>query len=63
MPLSQPHEREPIHLRDIALCGYQRADGLFDIEAHLRDTRTAVITASTAAGSNPASHCTTCGCA
>ncbi len=29
-----------MHLRDIALKGYERADGLFDIEAHLVDTKT-----------------------
>jgi hypothetical protein len=40
MPLSEPHERELLHLRDIALRGYRRADGLFDIEAHLTDTKT-----------------------
>lgn len=41
MPLSAPAaERELLHLRDIQLRGYQRADGLFDIEAHLTDTKT-----------------------
>ena len=40
MPLSEPQERELLHLRDIALRGYRRADGLFDIEAHLTDTKT-----------------------
>ena len=39
MPLSDPQERELLHLRDIALRGYRRADGLFDIEAHLTDTK------------------------
>jgi Protein of unknown function (DUF2889) len=39
MPLSAPAERELLHLRDIVLRGYQRADGLFDIEAHLLDTK------------------------
>jgi len=38
--LSAPAARELLHLRDIALRGYQRADGLFDIEAHLTDTKT-----------------------
>jgi hypothetical protein len=38
--LSAPAPRELLHLRDIALRGYQRADGLFDIEAHLTDTKT-----------------------
>jgi hypothetical protein len=40
MPLSRPQERELLHSRDIALRGYQRSDGLFDIEAHLTDTKT-----------------------
>ena len=40
MPLSPPAERELTHLRDIALRGYHRSDGLFDIEAHIRDTKT-----------------------
>lgn len=40
MPLNMPVERELLHLRDIALRGYQRADGLVDIEAHLVDTKT-----------------------
>ncbi|HYZ33311.1 MAG TPA: DUF2889 domain-containing protein [Crenalkalicoccus sp.] len=39
MPLSPPAEREVLHRRDIALRGYQRADGLFDIEAELADTK------------------------
>jgi hypothetical protein len=40
MPLSPPADRHLTHLRDIALRGYERADGLFDIEAHIRDTKT-----------------------
>ena len=40
MPLSPPLARELLHLRDIALRGYLRADGLCDIEAHLTDTKT-----------------------
>ena len=40
MPLSPPAERELTHLRDIALRGFHRSDGLFDIEAHIRDTKT-----------------------
>ena len=39
MPLSEPTERNLLHLRDIQLRGYQRKDGLFDIEAHLVDTK------------------------
>jgi hypothetical protein len=40
MPLSAPAERELLHRRDIELRGYERADGLFDIEARLTDTKT-----------------------
>jgi Protein of unknown function (DUF2889) len=40
MPLSEPQPRELLHLRDIALRGFQRADGMFDVEAHMTDTKT-----------------------
>ncbi|HEY0206880.1 MAG TPA: DUF2889 domain-containing protein [Acetobacteraceae bacterium] len=39
MPLSPPAERELLHTRAIELHGYRRADGLFDIEARLTDTK------------------------
>jgi hypothetical protein len=39
MPLTEPAERELLHLRDIAVRGYRRADGLFDIEAEIADTK------------------------
>lgn len=39
MPLTEPVARELLHLRDIELRGYRRADGLFDIEATLQDTK------------------------
>lgn len=40
MPLSPPAPRDHIHNRDITLKGYKRADGMWDIEAHLTDTKT-----------------------
>jgi hypothetical protein len=40
MPLSQPVERELLHSRDIAIRGYRRGDGCFDVEAELIDTKT-----------------------
>ena len=40
MPLSPPHAREAIHTRAIEINGYRRGDGLYDIEAHLTDTKT-----------------------
>ena len=39
MPLSEPVARKPLHRRTIDMVGYQRTDGLFDIEAHLIDTK------------------------
>ena len=40
MPLSTAAERELIHSRDVECRGYERTDGLFDIEGHLVDTKT-----------------------
>ena len=40
MPLSEPAPRELLHNRDITLRGYKRADGLFDVEATIQDTKT-----------------------
>lgn len=39
MPLSAPVARRHRHTRRIELNGYQREDGLWDIEAHLIDTK------------------------
>lgn len=39
MPLSPPADRELLHTRAIELHGYRRADGLYDIEARLTDTK------------------------
>lgn len=39
MPLSPPVPREPLHRREIDIRGWQREDGLYDIEAHLQDTK------------------------
>jgi len=40
MPLSPPAPREPLHTRRVECRGYRRADGLWDIEGHLVDTKT-----------------------
>jgi Protein of unknown function (DUF2889) len=40
MPLPSPQPREAIHTRAIEINGYRRADGLYDLEAHLTDTKT-----------------------
>lgn len=40
MPLPAPAKRQHIHTRQINFAGYEREDGLFDIEAHLTDTKT-----------------------
>lgn len=40
MPLSPAVPREPMHRREVECRGYRRADGLWDIEGHLVDTKT-----------------------
>jgi hypothetical protein len=40
MPLSTPAPREHLHTRAIECKGYQRSDGLWDIEGHLTDVKT-----------------------
>lgn len=40
MPLPDPVEREHLHTRRITCEGYLRKDGLWDLEAHLTDTKT-----------------------
>ena len=41
MPLSDHGvERRHYHTRDVEVKGYYRADGLWDIEGHIRDTKT-----------------------
>lgn len=40
MLLSKPVEREHLHTRTITCKGFKRSDGLWDIEAHLTDTKT-----------------------
>lgn len=39
MPLSPPVARQPWHHRKIRCDGFRRDDGLWDIEAHLTDTK------------------------
>jgi hypothetical protein len=39
LSLSEPVARVPMHTRRIVMEGYQREDGLFDIEAHMTDTK------------------------
>ena len=39
MPLSEPAPRERMHCRDIRIEGYRRGDGLWDIEAHMTDSK------------------------
>lgn len=40
MPLSPPVERQLVHDRTVVCRGWRRADGLWDIEGHLVDTKT-----------------------
>lgn len=39
MPLSKPAARDKLHTRVITCEGYKRADGLYDIEGHMVDTK------------------------
>src|SRR5258707_11605591 len=39
MPLSDPAPRRDVHHRVIDMHGFRREDGLYDIEAHLVDTK------------------------
>ena len=45
MPLSQPAPRKLMHNRVIECRGYEREDGLWDIEGHLVDTKPYATTA------------------
>ncbi len=45
MPLPPAAPRKHMHTRDIQCCGYERDDGLWDIEGHLVDTKTFATTA------------------
>ena len=40
MPLSTPSKRQKLHTRTITVEGFLREDGLYDVEAHLVDTKT-----------------------
>jgi hypothetical protein len=40
MPLSAPAPREHLHTRQVECQGFQRSDGLWDIEGHMTDRKT-----------------------
>ena len=40
MPLPEPAPRKHVHTRAIDYRGYEREDGMWDIEAHMTDTKT-----------------------
>jgi len=40
MPLPEASKREHIHTRAISYQGFEREDGMWDIEAHMTDTKT-----------------------
>src|SRR5262249_43965799 len=40
MPLSPPAPREHLHTRNIECTGYLRTDGMWEVDAHLTDTKT-----------------------
>ena len=54
--LSSPVERKLAQKRLITCTGYARADGLWDIEAHLLDTKTDSITYPSFGVAKPAGH-------
>jgi hypothetical protein len=54
--LSSPAERKLAQNRSITCAGYAREDGLWDIEAHLLDTKTASITYPSFGMARPAGH-------
>jgi hypothetical protein len=37
---SNPSARRPVHIRRFECTGFERSDGLFDIESHMTDTKT-----------------------
>ena len=39
MPLPPPAARQPLHTRTVTFNGFERDDGLWDIDANLRDSR------------------------
>lgn len=41
MPLSAPSNRQLIHTRNVTCKAYQRSDGLWDIEGHMTDIKSA----------------------
>ncbi len=54
MPLPTPAPRSLIHKRAIECCGYEREDGLWDIEGHITDTKTHAIRTHEGARERPA---------
>lgn len=42
MPLSPPQARAPEHTRQVTFQGFRRQDGLWDIEAEMKDTKSQV---------------------
>ncbi len=46
MPLTSPSEREPVHTRTITCEGYERDDGLYDIDGWLTDTKSYAYTST-----------------
>lgn len=44
MPLPPSVPREELHLRRIEVRGYRRVDGLYDVEAHMVDTKAQALT-------------------
>lgn len=49
-------DREPLHERRIAMSGYRRSDGLYEVEGHLLDTKPHPFTAPGSEHATPAGH-------
>ena len=63
MALPTPAPRKLSHTRQVMLHGYQREDGLWDIEAHMRDTKPFAFEVPEKFNGAPTSRFTTCKCA
>ncbi|WP_298282826.1 DUF2889 domain-containing protein [Acidocella sp.] len=56
MPLPRPHRRKLLHTRHVELRGYEREDGLIDIEARLTDEKTYAFGNEDRGGINPGDY-------
>ena len=62
MGLSQPVRRTLNHTREYKCCGYDREDGLFDIEVEMTDVKPYSFDNHDRGLCRRTSHCITCTC-